>query len=473
MKKAIFIYSMLFVLSTVKAQQVQWASKVIKFSSDLGGKQNGIKRILGKPDVFPQGGKSPNAWIPKKALDGREVIEVGFEKPQTVKQVAVFENTNAGCVVKISVDKGTGSYETVWIRKKDWKTPTYKATFNIDRSYYFKRKRRKVQEAPEVLNPGIENAILENAVSGVAAVKVEFNFSLLAGEKQIDAIGISDSEQPIEAQINTNLLFENLPKIESINLGELIPSNPIVSFEGKKLFFSESTYDTERIFSCSKDAQGMWTSPTEENSDLSKNNNFNYIMAYQPSFILKGGMTYNRGTGESGFEFLDPITYQSIELLKIAAFSNYDDVSTISITNDTKTIVMGIESDMTQGGMDFYFANKKEDGTYGLLQNMGKVINSAADEGMPCLLSDQKTLLFSSDGFSGYGSFDIYISHRLDDTWKKWSEPINLGSKINSTDYEGSPFYDEKTETLYYVQFVNGDKKIQYVKIPLADLTKL
>jgi hypothetical protein len=36
--------------SSLQAQQVQWANKVIKFSSDLGGKQNGIKRILGKPD---------------------------------------------------------------------------------------------------------------------------------------------------------------------------------------------------------------------------------------------------------------------------------------------------------------------------------------------------------------------------------------------------------------------------------------
>ncbi len=71
---------------------------------------------------------------------------------------------------------------------------------------------------------------------------------------------------------------------------------------------------------------------------------------------------------------------------------------------------MGIETDFTQGGTDLYFSNRKEDGTYGLLQNMGKVINSAADEGMPQLLSDNKTLLFSSIGFSSYGNYDIYVS---------------------------------------------------------------
>ena len=133
---------------------------------------------------------------------------------------------------------------------------------------------------------------------------------------------------------------------------------------------------------------------------------------------------------------------------------------------------MGIETDMTQGGMDLYFTTQKEDATYGFLQNMGKTINSAANEGMVNLLSDQKTLLFSSNGFSGHGDYDIYVSHRLDDTWKKWSEPINLGSKINSAGFEGSPFYDEKSETLYFTKWVNDIPTLSFVKIPLADLVK-
>jgi hypothetical protein len=473
MKKSLLflLYSLFFSLFSIEAQQIQWANKVIKFSSDLGGKQNGIKRILGKPDAFPQGGSSANAWTPKNALDGREIVEVGFEKPQTVKQIAVFENTNSGCVTKIDVDNGSGNYETVWTRSKDWKTPIYKSTLTTDRSYYFKKKRRKIQEVPDVINPGIEYAILDNAVSNVVAVKVFFSFAIIPGQKQIDAIGISDSAAPIEAKINTNPIFESVLNPEIIALGDLIPSNPIVSFDGQKLFFSERTNDKERVFSCSKEANGKWSKPIEENP-LNQNETYNYILAHQPSFILKGGMAYTRGTGETGYEFLDN-SYQSKGLLKIAAYNNYDDTSAACITSDQKTIVMGIETDMTQGGMDLYFTNKKEDGSYGFLQNMGKIINSAADEGMPCLLSDQKTLLFSSNGFSSFGDFDLYVTHRLDDTWKKWAEPINLGSKINSSDYEGSCFYDEKTETLYYTKWVNEKATLSFVKIPFTELVKL
>lgn len=470
MKIIFSFFAVFFFLFSIQAQQVQWASKVIKFSSDLGGKQNGIKRILGKPDAFPQTGPSANAWVPKNALDGYEKIEVGFENPQTVKQVAIFENLNAGCVTRIAVDNGSGSYTTVWSRKLNYKTPTFKATIPADRNYYFKRKRRKIQEAPDVLNPGIEHAILDNPVSGVVAVRVEFNFALLPGQKQIDAIGISDSEVPIEAKINTLPEFENLPNPEIIAMGDLSPSLPVLSPDGNKLFFTEDTNDKERIFSCTKSG-GTWSAPTEENSLLSQNEVYNFMVSYQPNLILKGGKKYTRGNGETGYEFLDS-NYQPLGLLKIVAYNNYDETSSASITADAKTLIMGIETDMTQGGHDLYFTTKKDDETYGFLQNMGKVINSAAEEASPCLLSDQKTLLFSSNGFSAYGDYDIYITYRLDDTWKKWSEPVNLGSKINSVNYDGSPYYDEKSEILYFSS--DGEKKsvIKSIHIPKTILMK-
>ena len=105
MKRLVVLIVFNFIFSA-QAQQVQWAHKLLKFSSDLGGKQNGIKRILGKPDAFPQCGNSANGWSPKNALDGREVVVVGFEKPQSVKQIAVFENLNAGCVNRVFVSTG-------------------------------------------------------------------------------------------------------------------------------------------------------------------------------------------------------------------------------------------------------------------------------------------------------------------------------------------------------------------------------
>ncbi|MEL1239748.1 hypothetical protein [Flavobacterium flavipallidum] len=473
MKKIIILFCFCFVFLNVQAQQIQWASKVIKFSSDLGGKQNGIKRILGKPDVFPQGGNSGNAWTPKNALDGREIVEVGFEKPQTVKQVAVFENLNAGCVSRIWVDKGSGNYDVVWSRKSDWRTPTFKSTARTDHDYYFKRKRRKINETPDVYNPGIENAVLESAVANVVAVKVEFNFALLPGQKQIDAIGISDSEIPIQATINTSAEFENLANKNTLNLNVNEIGGFSFSVDGQNMFVINKTDGADQVFTAERQADGKW-SEAKFNTDLSTNETYNYVVYSDANILVKGGANYTRNSTETGFHFFENKNgnYQMNSPLKITAYNNYQDTADMSMSRDGKIIIMGIETDFSQGGTDLYFANKKEDGTFGLLQNMGKNINSAADELLPQLLSDNSTLIFSSNGYSGYGDYDLFVSYRLDDSWKKWSEPINLGSKINSADFEGSPFYDEQNEIFYFLSVIDGKSTCNYIKFPKAILMK-
>ena len=472
MRKFLFIVFVSFQM--VQAQQVQWASKLIKFSSDLGGKQNGVKRILGRPDAFPQGGSSPNAWCPKDALKGRDYVEVGFEKPQSVKQVAIFENLNAGCVSQIMVDTGSGKYETVWARKRDWKTPTFKATIPADHNYYFKRKRRKIQEAPDVINPGVENAILDNAISNVVAVRVEFNFALLPGQKQVDAIGISDSELPIQAQINTITTYENLGTSTLVSFGAIEVSTPTLSKNGNELCFTDNGQDKEQIYVSTKEANGKWGEPILQTA-LNENEMYNYIEYFGNDFMLRGGSEYQKGAGETGFAFLDKTNegYTNPKKIKIAAYNNYDDTADATITADKKVLILGIETDFTQGGADLYFTNAKEDGTYGLLQNMGKNINSAADEITPQLLSDTKTLLFSSNGYSSYGDYDIFVTHRLDDTWKKWSEPVNLVSKINGENFEASPYYDEQNEVLYYTKSIEGRSSLYSIKISKLELMQL
>jgi hypothetical protein len=469
MKLKILLMTLMIGMSGAEAQQIQWANKMIKYSSDLGGKQNNIKRILGKPDAFPQGGLSANAWMPKDALKGREWVEVSFANPQSVKQIAVFENVNAGCVVKIGVDPGSGNYETVWSRKVDYKTPTFKAMLPADRNYYFKRKRRKIQEAPDVLNPGIEHVILDKVVSGVVSIRVEFNFSLLPGLKQIDAIGISDSETPLEGVINTYEALESLQDAAIVPMDDLIPASALVSNDGKKLFVTMETDEKDVVYECTKISNGKWSKPSKADELLSVNDNYNYILAQYPNFILKGGKRYRQGTGETGYEFLDS-SYLPIGDLKVTAFVNYDATSSASISEDAQVVIMGLESDLTQGGQDLYFASKKEDGTYSLLQNLGKSINTAAEESSPYLMSDLHTLFFCSNGFSSFGDYDIYVTYRLDDTWKKWTEPVNLGRRINSSEAEDLPSYDEKEQVLYFSTKVDGSQVIKSIKLPIQTI---
>jgi tetratricopeptide (TPR) repeat protein len=58
-------------------------------------------------------------------------------------------------------------------------------------------------------------------------------------------------------------------------------------------------------------------------------------------------------------------------------------------------------------------------------------------------------LYFSSDRPGGKGKFDIWVTSISPDG-SKYSQPVNLGEKINSIDNEVTPFFDPKTQTLYF-----------------------
>lgn len=64
--------------------------------------------------------------------------------------------------------------------------------------------------------------------------------------------------------------------------------------------------------------------------------------------------------------------------------------------------------------------------------NLGTTINTPWAERSPFLHPDGKTLYFCSSGHPGLGKLDIFVSTRLrEDSWTEWSEPINLGKYIN------------------------------------------
>ena len=107
---------------------------------------------------------------------------------------------------------------------------------------------------------------------------------------------------------------------------------------------------------------------------------------------------------------------------------------------------------------DLYVARKVKDNQYDNFIRMGDDINSIGTE-VPCFLApDNKTLYFASDGHIGYGEKDIYVTHRLDDTWQNWSQPVNLGSAINSYDTENYFLIDPKGEYAYVVKW-GADKE--------------
>ncbi len=79
--------------------------------------------------------------------------------------------------------------------------------------------------------------------------------------------------------------------------------------------------------------------------------------------------------------------------------------------------------------------------------NLGGPINTPGWESQPSISADGKTLYFVSLRKGGYGGYDIWKSTITD---KGWSEPENLGPNINTPYNEQSPFIHPDDQTLYF-----------------------
>lgn len=105
-----------------------------------------------------------------------------------------------------------------------------------------------------------------------------------------------------------------------------------------------------------------------------------------------------------------------------------------SISESGKTLYFVSDKKGGFGGYDIWKSNLDSTGKWGSPINLGPNINTAFDEHSPFIHPDNKTLYFSSNGWVGLGSKDIFLS-RLDDNLT-WTIPQNLGYPINT-------FYDE------------------------------
>ncbi|TLV01233.1 OmpA family protein [Dyadobacter luticola] len=403
------------------AQQVLWASKVLGYSSEYRPGQYGhayrAKQILGIPNKLPDFGNSPCAWSPAEA-DGRgeEWIKVGFEKAIPAKQIAIAENFNPGAIVRVLAYDESGKEYLVS------ETPAAQQAVKGRMLHVFLKQNVLVNAVKIVLEPG--------KVSG-------FN--------QIDAIAISESATPVEAAIN---FAQNMQlKSEKENMGKAINTKgqevaPIISPDGKTLYFTRTNFEgnignpnRQDVWVSTLNDKGQWTDATNIGPPINNagDNAITSISAdgktiyliniYRPDGSMYFGFSKSFKT-KTGWTF--PKESKIVNLLGNATSIE------IAVSPFENVLIMSVQRADTEGGKDLYISFLQKDNTWSEPRNLGSVINTADYEGTPFLALDNKTLYFSSQGHSGYGEGDIFLTRRLDDTWLNWSKPENLGPAINS-----------------------------------------
>jgi outer membrane protein OmpA-like peptidoglycan-associated protein len=120
----------------------------------------------------------------------------------------------------------------------------------------------------------------------------------------------------------------------------------------------------------------------------------------------------------------------------------------VSIAADGQTLYFASNRNATLTSDQNIWVATLEGKDWKNIHEIGPPINTSKWESQPSISPDGKKLFFASNRPGGLGDIDIYVSHQLADG--RWTEPVNLGSKINSKQYDASPFIAADGTTLYF-----------------------
>ena len=457
MRRIYLLFSLLIPMLAAHSQNVQWASKVVDKSSQYSDKQYSADQALGAPNVLPAFRESPCAWSPfKKGSRLDEYLHLEYKSPMRIKQVAVAESYAPGAVSRIYLYDTQGKEYQVY-----------------------------QNDSPRPLaEPGRMLTVTFPLTSYmVKQVKVVLNTLEMTTWNHIDAVGISDSDVPIKAEINLikDMKFESQPE----NLGSAINTEydeimPIISPDGKSLYFDRKDHPentdgivNDDIWFSSTGSTGTWVRAANIGAPLN-NRGHNFLTAISPdgNTVLLGNVYEPDGNMTSGLS-MSQRTKEGWEFpkkLQIQNYYNNNKFSEFHLGADGKTIIMTVQRLDSYGAKDLYVSFVMPDGSWTEPRNLGPTVNSAATEMSPFLAADGKTLYFSSDGFSGYGNKDMYMTRRLDGSWTKWSQPQNLGPMINSANWDAYYSVPASGEYAYFSSENNsrGKTDIYRIKLPAA-----
>jgi len=136
-------------------------------------------------------------------------------------------------------------------------------------------------------------------------------------------------------------------------------------------------------------------------------------------------------------------SFSDMQLLPGSVNTNGHEAS-ISMSWDGSTLFI-YRDDKGDGNI---YMSKIEDGKWSAAEKLGAEINTKYYENHACLSPDGETLYFVSDRPGGLGKKDIWMSQRIGHN--KWGKAINLGPRINSEYNEDSPVILSDGKTLYF-----------------------
>jgi OOP family OmpA-OmpF porin len=282
---------------------------------------------------------------------------------------------------------------------------------------------------------------------------------------------------------STIIKVENMGGLINTKLNEL---RPTISADGNLLFFIRENHPHNTNYSSLPNSQDIWFSMRDSFGVWSKavhlgyplnTTHYNSVFWISPDnnrILIRGAFVNGdyAGNGVSLCYLQENGYWSKPEALRIRNYWKYDRGmrSGATMAHDGRTLLLYMTPDKESFLNDIYVSFSLQDGTWSEPKSLGKKINlEKYDEMTPYLAADGETLYFSSDRSGGLGDNDIWMTKRLDKTWQKWSEPVNLGAPINTADWDAFFTLDAGGEYAYLANGEDGFGESDIVKVKLLE----
>ncbi|HEX7415545.1 MAG TPA: OmpA family protein, partial [Bacteroidia bacterium] len=314
------------------------------------------------------------------------------------------------------------------------------ASVNYNESSY------KEKNAPLIAYKFLGDAYHLNNQFDKAITAYEKYIAIMAQDKSTNKILLEETKHSIEMCKTAKRMVANPVKITIQNLGSTVNSayadySPVLSADQKYLYFTsrkpgstggqkddEGNY-FEDIYMSKKTEKG-WSNAVSIGPPINTDGNEATVGISpdgQTILIYKD----DNGDGNIYSTTLNGDKWSTPVKLNENINSKYWEPSAF-FSADGNTLYFTSNRPGGYGARDLYSSKKTQGGDWGKAVNLGSAINTPFDEDAAFIHADGVTLSFSSNGHNTMGGFDIFTSVLSHDS--TWSEPMNVGYPINTTD---------------------------------------
>lgn len=258
-----------------------------------------------------------------------------------------------------------------------------------------------------------------------------------------------------------NYVYDTPEKLGETLNSEAEESMPILSNDGQTLYFVRilhpenlgGQFAGHDIWYSQLQADSSWGQPKNSLFNLNNKGN-NAILGFSGDeskvFLLNHYNTSDSRSPGISISTKGNATHWGLpEALNIPNLKKDGFFYNAFVNKEGTVAIVSMKTKKMPGDEDLFVTMKDEEGNWSKLKNMGTKINTSGFEITPFLSKNGKTLYFSSNGHQGFGDADIYRAERLDDSWTNWSKPENLGRPMNSKGFDASYFEHDNGSVLF------------------------